>query len=494
MFEDIVYRNAGNEGGNQNLGRLLSKYIEIKKFEEIYKQDHSHKTRSKLRKSKYIKKALKVIHRELKKRLKPEETYEIWHGLDHLNANVEKKKQNNTKSKIRDEDNPSEFAKKIIERIEAGSENEHTSAYDDYDEYNHKIQSTLAKFTGAFDSSNHWVKSSFLIRTNGLEVLPTIKQENKDYVQRQHIGNLKVLLHLNVLRQNWDLAYKIFCLLIRLPSVDIRAIWPIGIEILIRQQEKLTHEGAERITSKDERFYDWLSSFFTIAYVNAAHLDGPSKVSLAPIWRSGSKSHTPLYIVSSLWNLLSKGKYQTLEQRLGELVLEPPYNSDGVFYFLMVLCNIVEATEIVNRFLKDRTDYIDGVVSRAIDSDGVVISLERLVASIEKNLKMCDTLHFVYSKETIDNQIALLFHLVRADIRAKLIEDEDESEESSADEIADFPEDNELPRYGSRRASNVLDDLESPEFNEEFELNRYPDAQAQKKESTNDMDMDFDFD
>ena len=43
---------------------------------------------------------------------------------------------------------------------------------------------------------------------------------------RQHINNLTTLLHLQIMKQNWSIAYKIFALLIRFPQVDIRTIWP----------------------------------------------------------------------------------------------------------------------------------------------------------------------------------------------------------------------------------------------------------------------------
>ena len=117
----------------------------------------------------------------------------------------------------------------------------------------------LNQFVNNFDTSNRLSKFKFLIESNGLEILPRINEEDNtttnnnnnnndtDSIEmihksksafRQHINNLTTLLHLQIMKQNWSIAYKIFALLIRFPQVDIRTIWPLVIEILMQLSNK----------------------------------------------------------------------------------------------------------------------------------------------------------------------------------------------------------------------------------------------------------------
>ncbi|KAK6456383.1 RNA polymerase I-specific initiation factor-domain-containing protein [Scheffersomyces xylosifermentans] len=521
MFEDVVSRKTANSAGNQTLNRLLSKYIEIKKFEEIFeKESLTPSARAKFRKSKYTRKALKVIHKELRVRLKPEETYEIWHGLDNLNSNIDKRRSSNKKSQY--EDSPEDFARKVLDKIEssAGDDDEGAQERDEYEDHNSKIHSTLSKFTNEFDRSNHWVKSNFLIRSNGLEVLPTHSSESPEYVQRQHISNLRTLLHLNMLRRNWPVAYKLYCLLIRLPSVDIRALWPIGIEILRRQHEKEgkaeSSNKQHTVLDKDDKFFEWLSSFYYITHFNAAYSEGPSRSESAPSWRTGSKTLAPLYVITSLWNLLVKKRFTSLKSKLEELLLVPPYNVDGTCYFLMAMCFLVEAIDVVNGYLKYRWKQEKsgrGTETSSFELDQATASLEKIVEKLEANLKTCDKLKFIYPKSSIEEQIGVLLHYLRIDNNSAFRDDpESESSESEegdeAHEEANVPMDvstetNYYNENNYRRASvsysswndNQTELNGSKSDNEDDrEYEDHTDAQVRREDSTDVHWGEFDFD
>lgn len=492
MFEDIHKKVDLRESRPRQLETLLSKYTEIKKYQELYGGTVTKK------KDRNRERILRNIRREMKKRLRPEETYEVWHDQDHVNVDLSKSKVGSSKRKADTSNTPSDL-------------NESES-----DEGDHKEESEsslaayrLQKFTKSFDTTSDWIKSNFIIRTNGLETLPRDTNEGKISVKSQHINYLKTLLHLQMLRRNWDLAYKIFSLLVRLP-VDIRSIWPLGIEIL-RQRERIDSKNEESRVSRpalDEKFFDWLSTFFIIPNKNSATLPTHTKGITAPIWRSGSKYHAPLYIVTALWNLLSKGEYVKLKDKLENLLLEPPFNIEGEFYFLLVLCYIEELVHLANQYLSSKTTQSKS------ETYNLILSKTKI---IEQNLTKCDTFRYLYPKEFMVDQVATILKSLDSGYVAESTDSSSDSEELDSDDNEplhvndidddedDEEEDDDDDEEDDERDPNTYVeklklDTSQPAENDSNEYNGidgdidYLEEDAQVEQKDDEMDFDFDFD
>lgn len=412
MFEEIShYRSNALNVSSSKLTKLLARYKALRKQEEL-----------KLKK-RPKRQHLKQISKELNTKHRPEETYEIWHEFKHLNVGIE--------SKLNVSEGPGE----------------NNTDEDDL------IGEKLHNFTNLFDTSNHWTKTNFLITTNGLEVLPYENYNSVNSISRHHVKNLQTLLHLNVLRRNWQLAYKIFCLLVRTPAVDLRSIWPIGIEIL---------RHCNQSGLKEEKFYTWLSSFYATRNSKPSVYSKLRKTS-APIWRSGSKLNTPLYVVSLLWSVLVKGKYSDLKDRLEELLLEPPYNLDGVFYFLLLLCYLIEAANMVDERMK-------------------IFIVQR----VRTNLLKCDELNFLYPREIIAGQLDKV--MGKEDVDEDISEQEQDDEDEYADvdrENAENEENGDIFDWG-----DISDDEDEDQVGSHDPESQEPDNQEKETQSQNNRNLE----
>ena len=463
MFENIIEEKLG---GPKKLNKLLSKYIELHTLQDFYHRTHD---RRKLKHNK--RKFLKLIHHELKKRMKPEETFEVWHQLKNLNVNLDKLAP--------PADLESLFHSLDHKEPQPAAKSHDHDDDDDDDDDDTVVTEKLKKFTQSFDTSSSTTKSSFFILSNGLEILPS---NTKPSFQRQHIQNLTTLLHINILRKNWNLAYNIFCLLVRFPLVDIRSIWSLGVEILKHQQTP------SNSLIKDDKFFEWLSSFYVINHLNSATRLGRSRLTGAPIWRTGSRTLSSLYVVTSLWNMLFKQDYAALRNRLEELLLEPPYDSDGIIYFLLALCKLGEAAELANQ------------ANENSDNGGTYTKLTSLMKSVDSDLSKVDSLDFVYPKDFVNRQIVNIMKFVDGDF-------EDISEDSSSSDNDQDP-----TRVISQVTQSVLPELDIrdvvddniDEFDDQDDQDDdiFHDAQdydaqdqdAQEPKQADSMDFDFDFD
>lgn len=420
MFENLYVDPLDSKSQNKyiKLNQLLLKYVELQKLDQLCKGDELNiKQKKNLRRKPKIKKlAMKLIHERLTKKLKPEETYEVWHSQRNLNKNLERQGKAKTVKEVLEEagtgtgtETETETGGEISDSDNLDSNSDSGSSM-----VSEEVENDLKKFISTFDGSNSWCKANVIIQTRGLEILPQTNNDSdgnfgdgglqKGTVgfNRYHVTNLRNLLHLNMLRRNWDLAYKVFCLLVRLKNVDIRSIWPIGIEILIQQQQRQSYRNSAQLF-KDEKFFEWLKSFFIITRSTIRN----SRLVSAPIWRSGSKTHTPLYIITSLWRLMIKNETSKVEDTLDELLLEPPFNTEGVFYFLLAMCKLSNCyKEIVSK---------DEILSN--------------ISSIEKNLELCKKYHFIYPKELMTRELKLVFNMVNPSEEKEFLEQSSSSED-----------------------------------------------------------------
>lgn len=457
MFENFyVGQNESKRSNNKEykLNLLLQKYVELQKIDQLGLTAQQRKILKKSKRSKRL--VTKLIRDRLTKRLKPEETFEIWHSQNNLNVNLEKQMQFKDVGELIDEQENG--ASKSVETSDSEAEIE-----------SHKnTECQLNKFISTFDSSDSWTKANLLIRTRGLETLPQANSGEDSYSRgtpgfsKYHVTNLRNLLHLNMLRRNWDLAYKVFCLLVRLPHVDIRSIWSLGIEILQQQRntQRQVQDESLQLLFKDERFFDWLSSFYIITRSTVSN----SRLVAAPIWRSGSRTHAPLYVITSLWNLLVKGEVLKVLERLEELLLEPPFNTDGAFYFLLALCQL----------------------AKCFNGEDVATNL----ALIKKNLDKCKHYKFEYPKELIEKELKQVFNKDNHSI------DLNRNDDTSSDEDE---EDDDVKRASSGTGTNKIhpDSIPMDPFDEfnDFEED-IPDLleSLPTKTAVEEKSMEFDFD
>lgn len=442
MFEEFI-RHTGlrpAQSKRSQLEHLLLKHVQHRILDKIQKASSKTlgpSTRAKL---------LRRIQTEYLKRPSPEETYEEWHSKEK-EERIEEEPARKRRRKKAPEPLSAFFEemveKKLLQEIETeAAENEpetqeiheqeslqnvsstdsdtdhHSDSEkepdDEIDPEAHPdsvyAQRKLSQWESGFDTTRTWARDRFLLQKWGFEVLGSTEDKLKNSLAKQHIHSLRTLLHVSMLRQKWVLAYRAFCLLIRFDRVDIRAIWPLGVEILARRKEELGASGPRMELLKEQQFLEWLALFYPVMprrYVSAAS---------GPVFRSGSRSHAPVYVITALWELLVEQNYSKLRDTLDELILQPPYASDGVFYFILALCNTAENIHLASRYVNFETNK--GFVTETDDigdlaNDMMLMGSKdslraRILSNISKArslLEECDKYRFEYPKELIDTEI-----------------------------------------------------------------------------------------
>lgn len=339
------------------------------------------------------------------KNFAPEDTYEIWAQEPHLNKNFRRFKDGK-KSNGEISDN-NQKAKDQLEVEEEASESS--------DEDEAQDSTGNDKITRA--------RAQYIIQKKGLEILPHIDSDhgldhtstsfplyNNVSYTKKHTMVVSKLLHLNILRKNWQIAYRCFSLLIRLHSVDIRAIWPLGIEILSRlaeeeflrtQPEGSANEYKLRTTLlyssessasselalfKDEQFISWLQTFYPINWglnPNTNYVQLP--------YRVGSRDTPPVYTVNLMWTLIMKQSFKKVNEKLSELLLQAPYIDDGVYYFLQGFSYQLEAAQ-----LSKQLPHVDNQ------------QIEKLLADAKKFYREASERDAVFPEDLVSNELSLI--------------------------------------------------------------------------------------
>ncbi|SCU79409.1 LANO_0A06150g1_1 [Lachancea nothofagi CBS 11611] len=172
-----------------------------------------------------------------------------------------------------------------------------------------------------------------------------------------HLQRLNELLHLNIMTNRWESAYRCFSILLRLPGVDIRSMWGAGVRIL----RELSASNKNIGTSQD--FLGWLSSIYT----SKSNFNHSMNRSLDPVFRSGSKTHSAKFVIAWMWESLiaccteSDSSYAeryskvnnrlpALIEKLSEMVLVPPYMEDSEVWFIYAMCHLISADQLSERF------------------------------------------------------------------------------------------------------------------------------------------------
>ncbi|CAI4035440.1 hypothetical protein SMKI_13G0880 [Saccharomyces mikatae IFO 1815] len=201
-------------------------------------------------------------------------------------------------------------------------------------------------------------KLHFQSLSKGLEPLQPSTSEVRNY-RTKHIITLTNLLHLNVSRHNWSLAYKIFATLIRIPGVQIKSIWGIGVEIL--------NNSPNLSTSLD--FLQWMCQIYSskLRFVQSTNYR-----SIVPPFQTGSRTHTSKFATTYLWSSLitcqksmelpdiNDKRYdmendllQDLIDRISEWVLTPPFMEDAEVWFIYASCHLLKADILSRQFAND---------------------------------------------------------------------------------------------------------------------------------------------
>jgi hypothetical protein len=158
----------------------------------------------------------------------------------------------------------------------------------------------------------------------------------------RHTHILSSLVHIGILRTDYNLASKAFALLIRSPLVDIRAIWTIGLEILVwrREQREAGLTNNECLipfnkgdvhtlpetsqTNGDDEFLQWM----IVNYPNLRH-QPPSK--------GKNRPRAPDFYPHLIMTRLRHANPKVALDRLQEIMLESPYSDEPIYY---ALCGI----------------------------------------------------------------------------------------------------------------------------------------------------------
>ena len=391
MFENALTQSNISDSRKKykQLDILLGRFVELRQYESIKRNALSRKHKKMLNRNNVRELILRHIHDKVMATRKPEEAYESWNTQKQQKKTTEPMEETPIKKSSLNND-----VEHLLDKL--GSDNDFSKTFfDNKDETDKSLETDadtkLTSFLNKLDQSKSWTRKQFLIYVNGLESVGYDKTlhtfaSDKRAIVTSHINNLQSLLHLNILRRNWKVAYDIFCLLIRFKKVDIRSLWPLGIEILVRRREEMSYFSQNGINKlKDEKFFEWLNTFFSI---NKGKSFGTSRnLIAAPVWRSGSRSHTPIYLICSLWDLAIKRKYSVLKEKTEELLLEPPFDSDGNIYYFRIICVFVENIKLGNLYLNFDTDQNikDGEEDEFVSEFKNYTSKNEILSKIEDN-------------------------------------------------------------------------------------------------------------
>ncbi|GEQ68455.1 hypothetical protein JCM33374_g2123 [Metschnikowia sp. JCM 33374] len=276
----------------------------------------------------------------------------------------------------------------------------------------------LKEWETGSDTNRTWIRDHYELRKLGYEIADDLETRPHKSIQRQHVITLNSIVHLKILQKDWHAAYKAFSLLIKLPRVDLRGIWPLGIEILTQIRDEARKDTSKGPTAgrqeqiKVRNFYDWI----TLSYP----LYQWTIVTLAPnhgsVFRSGSKTHTPMYRVAALWDLLAEKRYTQLRDSLDEMLLVPPFDQDGVFHYMMILCLLSENADLI--YLYETFGSIDDMMERSAEIGDLAEDVSLLASKdsmksrifannsqISSFVEQCESCNFEVPKQLIEQEM-----------------------------------------------------------------------------------------
>ncbi|CAB4255553.1 similar to Saccharomyces cerevisiae YML043C RRN11 Component of the core factor (CF) rDNA transcription factor complex [Maudiozyma barnettii] len=264
--------------------------------------------------------------------------------------------------------------------------------------------------------SNHKLVETFQNQVDGYELLKKRKSTIVKNVDLKVIETLIQLLHVNIIRRKWNIAYRVFAQLVRIPSVDIRSIWNLGVEIMSHAQEN--NDPEQKMTLE---FLEWMTKVYSS---RAKYIEGINH-KLAPMFRSSSKDHTAAYVTTLLWrslyvaaahtldndhytddtNKTSDAALQTLIEKIDDMLIIPTYMEESEIWFVQAMCHVVKTDYLTRQMSVERVGSINDI--RRNDVTAAIKTAERcLQECLERTAG--DTVQFAFPDRYIRRQLRQL--------------------------------------------------------------------------------------
>ena len=103
--------------------------------------------------------------------------------------------------------------------------------------------------------------------------------------------------------------------------------------------------------------------------------------------------------------------------KINELILEPPYNSEGVLYFISSLCHLCLGWKLVDTYITGDNDNFDVVDERY----NVEKQLNIIKNKMNEDFEKCEKYQFIYPKDEIESQFKELLTVVSNKSNEKLL-------------------------------------------------------------------------
>ncbi|CCH42510.1 RNA polymerase I-specific transcription initiation factor RRN11 [Wickerhamomyces ciferrii] len=431
----------------------------------------------------------------------PEDTYEIWLQEKHINKNFDKFLEKPVKKKKSKKSANEELFQSNNQQSQNNSDqedqNEDQNDNDDDDDGNNYDDDDES---GSKSSKIALSKGRYKIKKQGLEILPYIDTIEDDLARdrasyilgirlpysRKHTFILTKLLHLNILKRNWDVAYRCFSILIRVPFIGIRSIWPLGIEVLTRlSEEKFKQTQPENSIDfyqlktmktgnlstrlgqfKDEQFLTWLQNFYP-----PTRSQHPTFMKTPQPFRISSKITAPVFVLNLIWTLIMKQDFQKVNDKLSEMLLQPPYINDGTFFFLQGFSYQLEASQLCHETKIDKS------------------KIEILIQNCKKFYKEAKEKNATFPEDLVNNELNFILRKI-SDVDMNLGDDEDEEEDDDKDEEEDEEEEETKGSKSSNKTSS--DPIDKSMMSSPSNGSTSNALNGIKTEPNNDFDIDMD--
>ncbi|CDR40103.1 CYFA0S04e03664g1_1 [Cyberlindnera fabianii] len=440
MFEQQIY-----DRDQQTVRRLLLRHKRRLQREYSTKSREARRIRKSSRPNSNTEKAHVVDYDNSDKRftrkisaVMPEETFEHWICQKKLNKHVERhivqaSVDRATVKKSRHNDLESTELERALRSDSESSEDEN-DLIDENEEHGEddpdfkgsggitKMHLDLIKNDikeGKLFTND--VATRVILQKQGLEILPrqTRALRHRDRKVEQLSTNSSTLtrqlttvldlLHINILRKKWELAYKCFLAVVHFQKFDLRSVWYLGLEVLTRLGEQRfleAHPDASEhelrtygalndvpmTITKDEQFLRWLESTYRPkrGYSSKA-------IYREFAYRAGTKDTPSMYVTTLIWTMVMKQRFDEALEKLDELLMTKPYLDDGTYHFLKSLSYQVQASGLVREAEIDKfrvQDLLDKAERSYVDAKthGVeypeklfAVELKMIRASIEED-------------------------------------------------------------------------------------------------------------
>lgn len=261
-----------------------------------------------------------------------------------------------------------------------------------------------------------WYRSNYTLHKAGFEGCGEAEISSHRSTRHQHVMSLKTILHLKVLEKDWHTAFKTFALLTKIPNVDLRSLWPVGVEILTQLRDEArakpsnsSYKGRQE-QIKIRQFFEWMTLSFPM-YGKPRFSTMPNH---GPVFRAGSKTYTPIYKVAQLWNLLIEKRYTMLRDNIEEMLLMPPYDQDGAFHYILILCCLSENTDLLSIFedFDNVEELKESEIGDLADETSLLASRETLKSRIFANnaeiaslMEKCKGFSFEFPRQMVEEQM-----------------------------------------------------------------------------------------